>query len=130
MASEWTNAILDAQVANITGVDQWVSLHTADPGLTGANECTVVSRVALATAGGWSAAAADATSGGRAQSNANQLNFGNASGSQTLLYAGFWSASSGGTFRGAAPLAASQTTTTGNPVSIPVGDLVVFAAGA
>ena len=81
-------AAVDTEAARVT----WLSLHTADPGQTGASEAT----------GGSPAYARKQTTWGAADAS------GIATGSQvtfdvpaaTITHVGFWSASTAGTFRG------------------------------
>lgn len=81
-------AAVDTEAARVT----WLSLHTADPGQTGASEAT----------GGSPAYARKQTTWGAANGS------GVAAGSQvtfdvpasTITHVGFWSASTAGTFRG------------------------------
>jgi hypothetical protein len=77
----------------------YVSLHTADPGLTGANEVT----------GGSYARQALTLSAGSAgsTSNTNLLQF-NSMPATTVRGIGLWDASSGGNFLGGAPTSATQ----------------------
>lgn len=113
-----------------TGVDLWVSLHTAEPGKTGAGESATLARQKIATSGGWGTVGADSGSGGRKVANAAQLDYGEASAAETIGFFGFWSASTSGTFLGGAPVTTPQTTVIGNPVFVPVGGIVVIAAGS
>lgn len=80
------NAELDAFVG-ASGESGYLSLHSADPGTTGANEISGSTRVALT----WSAAAS-ATKAASAVSVA--VPAGN-----TATYVGYWNASTSGTFR-------------------------------
>jgi hypothetical protein len=88
------NAELDTMFQSM-----YVSLHTADPGNTGANEVTGGSYIRqLETFGA-------AASG--ALSNVTDITFENMP-SCTVTYVGFWSADTAGTFKGSAALAISQ----------------------
>lgn len=104
---------------------RYVSLHTADPGNTGASE--------VSTGGGSGYARQAATfgsSGGNPTTYSNSVliqfpiantNWG------TVTHFGLWSAASGGTFLGSAALSASKTINTDDIGRFPIGDLVVTA---
>lgn len=94
-----TNTVLDAANNAITGLLGFASLHTADPGGTGANEVT---------GGGYTRIAAvwDPSSGAVAALDA-PLNFvGPLGGPATHI--GFWSAISAGAWRGGKALTGDQ----------------------
>jgi len=105
---------LDAMFA---GQSHWVSLHSADPGLTGANEISgnAYGRVLME----FPAAGGDAVA-----ENTNQETFGPATpaGWGTVTHWGIWTAGSGGTYRGGFAL------TTPRPIG--VGEPALFAIGA
>jgi hypothetical protein len=84
----FSSAGKSAMLGALTGTP-YVSLHSADPGDTGANELAGVTRQAgaLAAYSGGSRALTVATAHSVA-------------GGQTVAYVGLWSASSGGTFYG------------------------------
>ena len=91
-----------------------VSLHTADPGNTGASECT-----------GGSYARQSATFGtisGKAVSNSGALEF-TGMPACTVTHVGIWSLASGGAFWWGGAATASKTLTAGDTYRIPVGDL-------
>lgn len=105
----------------------YISLHTADPGATGANEVTVgawpayVRRKAEATGllgTGWTTA----TTG--VSTNTNQMTFpsNNGSGSITITHFAIWDALSSGNSLESAELTTSRT--------LAVGDILVFDIGA
>lgn len=75
----------------------WASLHTADPGTTGTSEISGGSPAYARKAITWNAAAA-----GSLDNNANPVF--DVPPLTTVSWAGFWSASSGGTFYGSANL--------------------------
>lgn len=105
------NAVLDAQFQSV-----FISLHTADPGTTGANE----------VAGGSYARQAEnfaAASGGQL-SNASNLDFADMP-ACTLTYFGVWSLVSAGTFKGGGPLAASTPVIASQTARFEPGDLVL-----
>lgn len=86
----------------------WMSLHTGDPGTTGANEYAGVTRLQFA---------AGAAAGGSI-SNTAGLSF-TTSGSSPVTHIGIWDAVSGGNFVIGAPLGSQVTAAT-----------VTFAIGA
>lgn len=103
----------------------YVSLHSADPGATGASELSGngYARVAVSPAtGSWSAPATNGSS--REITNAGAITFPTATGSDwtTATYFGIWDASTTGNFVRGAALTASKT--------VQVGDTASFAAGA
>lgn len=128
------DAVLKALAQNITyptaPATIYVSLHTADPGQTGASEVTTgagsgwvgYARVSATTGtsgtgsgaifgGGGVAGAAPTGTTTRAISNSAALTFpasGATSGTVTVTYFGIWDASSGGNFLRGAALSASQ----------------------
>lgn len=83
------DATLNSMADHLASLAPFLSLHTADPGTTGAN-ATTHARVAAA----WPAA----TSGGDLAISNKSFTGGASSG--PVLYVGLWSAASGGTFRG------------------------------
>lgn len=107
------NTGLDAaQNAIITaGTTYYLSLHTADPGKTGASEGT----------DGRQAITFGSSSGGT-QTSTNGQTWGSAAGGHTYSYFGVWTASSGGTYVRGGSL---------SPVIIPpAGSEILFATGA
>lgn len=99
-----------------------ISLHTADPGETGASE--------VASSNNYSRAAVTnnatnfpAASGG-AKANGTLIQFATPSGSWgTVTHVGAWDASSAGNFLGGGALSVSQAIASGNDVEIAIGDL-------
>lgn len=112
-----------------TAVDIYVMLHTADPGKTGANEGTGISRVLITSATDWAAAVAHGGTGGRLQDNSVLIDFGTSSAAETYTHFGFWTAVSGGTFLGGASLTSSVAVAIGEGVRFPIGDLDMIAYG-
>lgn len=99
----------------------YISLHTGDPGETGANEVASsnnYSRLAVTNdATSWPAAASGA------KANGILFTFATPSGSWgTVSFGGMWDAASGGNFMMGGPLAVSKTINSGDPVTIPIGD--------
>lgn len=99
----------------------YVSLHTADPGTTGASEVT----------GGTYARAAvtwTASTGGSAASNSGALTI-NLPASTTASYFGIWSASTAGTYYIGGALSPSVTTgTSAGTVTIAIAALTVSSS--
>lgn len=103
----------------------FVSLHSADPGDTGANELSATGGYARLNYGintNWNNASGsgDAAS---TSTNANAIVFTSTGAfSAAVTYLGLWSASSGGTFYGRAAVTPTQTITgSGQSVNIPIG---------
>lgn len=90
------NQMLTTEAARL----QYLSLHTADPGTSGASEATGGSPAYARKALVWGTASAGAIS-------ATQVAFDAPAGSYS--YVGFWSAVTAGTFYGGAALATAQT---------------------
>lgn len=111
------NAILNFIYRNTpSGIGTlYVSLHTADPGTSGANE-SGLGRQLLAAA---------APSGG-ATSNAGIIRWnGPAPGATSYSHFGLWDAASGGNFEMGKALTSTITTGSGGPVEIPIGGLAL-----
>jgi len=111
-----SNKILDAYLRNtsLAIAQAYASLHTADPGITGANECTGGSY-------GRQTIEFDAASDG-ATANTNQEEW-TSMPACSISYVGLWDASSSGNFLQAGGI-------TGAPKSVNSGDTVRAAAGA
>jgi len=124
------NAVAEDILELYTGADVWVSLHTDEPGKTGAYESANLTRQKIATSGGWGSVSDDVGSGGRKVANAAQLDYGEAVAAEEIGYFGFWDAASSGNWLGGAPVTTPQETVIGNPVFVPVGGIVVIAAGS
>lgn len=99
------NAAVDTQKARLA----YISLHTADPGGTGASEATGGS-----PAYARQAATFGTTTGGVA--TAGQVTFDVPSG--TYTHFGVWSAATAGTFRGGGSLSPTQTFTAQGQVKV------------
>jgi hypothetical protein len=89
----YTNAAKHAMLDELASLAVFVSLHTADPGTTGASEVSGGSPAYARKAIAWNAA-----SGGAIDSS-NAPVFDVPAGT-TVTHVGFWSAASGGTFYG------------------------------
>ena len=90
-----------AAVAVATSGNSWVSLHTADPGITGASEVTGGSPAYARKQTTWTAGTADGVS------NGSQVTFDAPAG--TYTHAGVWTAVTAGTFVGSVALSGSVT---------------------
>ena len=88
--------------------DTWISLHSASPGTTGANEI----------AGGSYARAATTWSGAASSSRAGSAVTLNVPASTTITHFGVWSLASGGTYKRGGPLSASETFTGGGTYTL------------
>lgn len=91
-----------------------VSLHTDDPGTTGADEVTGGSYARQAVT--WGAAS------GGSKTNSSALTFSIPAGT-TITHVGLWTASTNGTFLGGGPLDSPQSYPTGGTYTINPGDL-------
>lgn len=94
----------------------YVSLHTADPGTSGTSEVTGGSPAYARKSAGWAAASAGS------KSNGSSIGF-DVPGSTTITHAGYWSASTGGTFYGSRALDAAQTFATQGTYTFAAGTL-------
>lgn len=88
---------LDIGMNAIIAASGFLSLHSANPGTTGINEST-----AARVAAGWATAA-------NGDTTATNKAFTGGAASGACTYVGFWSASTGGTFRGSQALTGDQT---------------------
>lgn len=87
-----TNAAKESAALAITGLGTWISLHTADPGTTGASEATGGAPAYARKATTWTGGASDGVVPG------SQVTFDAPAGTYTFL--GVWSAATLGTFVG------------------------------
>lgn len=99
------NAMATAEVGNLS----FLSLHTADPGATGANEASGGSYARQALSGQWGTASGGSISAAQQSFSVN---------AGTYSHFGFWSLVSGGTFRGGNALAASQVLSSAGVVKV------------
>jgi hypothetical protein len=95
----FTTAVRESAALNVTGQGNWVSLHTADPGTTGASEATGGSPAYARKQTTWSGGASDGSVTG------SQVEFDAPAG--TYPWAGVWTAQTGGTFLGGLQLSSS-----------------------
>lgn len=105
---------LNAQVAGLTAVASYASLHTAEPDANGSSEITGGSYTREGIT--WGSA-----SNGTAVSSA-EIVF-DVPGSTTITHIGYWSAATSGTFYGSRALNASQTYATDGTYTIASGNL-------
>jgi hypothetical protein len=105
----------------------YVSLHSADPGLTGASELSGsgYARVAVSAAtGSWTAPATNGAN--REITNAGAITFPTATGDwSTATHFGIWSASSGGNFIRGDAITDPKTVENGDTATIPIGSLAL-----
>lgn len=112
------NDILNA-ILNNTAMQYatpFLSLHTADPGATGANEASGGSYARINTSTDWPGAAS------KTLDNDNEIEFTDLA-AGTYTHIGVWSASSGGTFYMGGPLNANVVVGAGGAVRFPAGDI-------
>lgn len=104
----------------------YVSLHTADPGLTGANEVTGDAYAREAATFG---APADGATG-RAIANSAAVTYPSVDSAEnrTVAFAGVWDAASGGVFRYRVELDTPRVINAGLPATFEIGDLVIEEA--
>ena len=93
-----TPATKEQAALTVTGLGNWVSLHTTDPGDTGANEATGGSPAYARIQTTWTGGASDGSVVG------SDVVIDVPSG--TYTHAGIWSAQTGGTFIGSTAIAA------------------------
>lgn len=96
----------------------YLSLNTGDPGATGANEGSGLTRQTITFA---------ASSGGTQASNSAQA-FTSMPGSVTYTYFSVWSALTGGTYERGGSLSASITPPSGSTVNVASGGITFTAA--
>jgi hypothetical protein len=97
----FTNAAKEAAALAVTALGNWTSLHTADPGTTGASEATGGSPAYARKQTTWTGGASDGSVPG------SQVTFDAPAG--TYTHVGFWSASTAGTFVHSYALSSSVT---------------------
>lgn len=110
------NKILDKLLRNtdFTVADQHISLHTADPGVSGGSEVT---------GGSYGRQNATfATAASRATTTTALLEWLNMPG-VTVTHVGIWDAATAGNFIWGGALAASKTVNAGDTFQLPTGDL-------
>lgn len=95
----------------------FASLHTADPGATGTSEVAGGSPAYGRKAVSWGAAAT------AAKSSSAGVTFDVPGGNTQITHLGYWSAASGGTFRGSRPLDSPQTFATQGTYTVASGNI-------
>jgi hypothetical protein len=100
----------------------YVSLHTDNPGETGANEVLVAADADYVRK---STTFTDATSGSCSNESATTWTVDSASAGYTIRYVGIWDASTSGNFLGGGELYSSHTVSANSVVSFAIGDLTV-----
>ena len=94
----FTNAALNAATNGLLAAYPFLSLHSADPGSTGASETS-----AARTNPGWPAAS------GSGDSTVSNVAFTGVAANGAVTFFGLWSAATGGTFGGGFALTGDQT---------------------
>lgn len=97
----FTNATKEAAALAVTALGGYISLHTADPGTTGASEATGGSPAYARKLTTWTGGASDGSVPG------SQVTFDAPAG--TYTHFGIWTAATGGTFIGGVALSSSVT---------------------
>ncbi len=97
----FSNTGIDDALGGLTTAGTWISLHTASPATTGANEVTGGAYGRAQTT--WSGASGSAQSGSQVTINVPA--------GTTITHFGIWTASSGGSYLGGAALPASEAYT-------------------
>lgn len=87
----------------------YLSIHTADPSTTGANEAVGGSYARAALTGQWGTASGGSISAAQQTFTPNAGTYG---------FGGYWTAASGGTFLGSFTFSASKTLATGDTLKV------------
>jgi len=124
------NKILDLLfrgVAFTPPTEVWISLHTADPGLTGTNEVSTgawPAYVRKEAADGGAVGTGFTAAASKAMSTANDLLWpvNDGAGSVTITHVAFWDAATGGNCLHSEALVASKTIAPTDRFVIPAGD--------
>lgn len=106
-----TNATLENAALSVTGLGSWISLHTADPGTTGASEATGGSPAYARKQTTWTGGASDGVV------NGSQVTIDVPAG--TYTHVGIWSAATGGTFVGKCSIASTTLAAQGQVLVTP-----------
>ncbi len=112
------NAIVNATSFSLAG-NPYVSLHTGDPGITGANEVSGGSYARQQT--GFNAAAS------KAGANTASITFSSMP-TATVTYVGLWDASTSGNFLGGGELSESVSVSVGNPLVLAAEHVILAVA--
>ena len=117
----WTPNGLKQLMEDAVAARTWyVSFHTGDPGLTGANEYTSAGIGRVATGAISVTTDADSADGDNDVAINSALATGNTS---AITHVGLWTAASGGVFCAGHELAQSVTLAAGGRISVPAGDM-------
>lgn len=95
----FTNATKESAATSVTSTGNWISLHTGDPGTTGANEATGGSPAYARKQTTWTPGSSDGVVNGSAVSIDVPAG--------TYTHVGVWSAATAGTFVGGFAMSAS-----------------------
>lgn len=106
--------------------DVYVSLHTGDPGDTGANEATTGGYARVVQT--FAAASTDGGSGVTSISSNADITLGTFTGAATFTYMGIWDGVSGGTFLAGGALSTSRTVANGDQIKFSSGNITVSLA--
>ncbi len=109
----------DVALTAVTSSTLYISLHSTDPGTTGASEIAGGSYARIAVT--WASAAAGSIA------NSNTLTI-NVPTSTTVAYFGLWSAQTAGTYYVGGALSSSQTFNTAGTFTINTGGLSLSAS--
>lgn len=96
----------------------YASLHTGDPGETGANELSTSGGYVRKSVGSWSSAS------GGAVSNAASISWPSLT-AGVITHFGLWDAVSGGNFLWGGALFTARSITAGDSASVAVGDIAI-----
>lgn len=111
----FTTTVKNTILSNLIPSLVYLSLHTADPGATGANEASGGSPAYARKLVTWGTPASGTVS-------ATQVNFD--APANTYSFYGYWSAATGGTFLGGSALTAAQTLTGQGVVQVTASESV------
>lgn len=130
MATTINSDLLDALIT--TFIDSYdgleLTLHTADPGADPSQDLTTAVDPYAIALEDWTAFAEHTGTGGRKVDNDAALELGNAVAEEEITHFCLTDLETG--YAACAPLAVPQTTSIGNPVRFPLGNLVVYTVGA
>jgi hypothetical protein len=114
------NSLTTTAPANV-----YVSLHTGDPGDTGANEATTGGYTRVVQT--FAAASTDGSGVTTIDSNAD-ITLGTFTGAATFTYMGIWDAASSGNFLAGGLLSSSRTVANGDQIKFSSGNITVALA--
>jgi hypothetical protein len=127
MSVTQANAVLNTMRAtNFTSWTPHISLHTSDPGITGASEASGSGYGRRTVTFGVPAT----VTGAQQSANTTLVEWTtlDATNPRTITHAGVWDASNGGNFRYRIVLDASKVVNAGDPCSFAIGDLKIRIA--